>query len=69
MNVKLVSYSAPTEEWLFEGLDDLQDLIAFCAKFQILLHKLTAKQANVCLIIWLNISTGHHLKWSMLAWK
>ena len=32
MNVKLVSYSTPTEEWLFEGLDDLQDLIAFCAK-------------------------------------
>ena len=32
MNVKLVSYSAPTEEWAVEGLDDLQDLIAFCAK-------------------------------------
>ncbi len=32
MNVKLVSYSAPTEEWAAEGLDDLQDLIAFCAK-------------------------------------
>jgi thymidylate synthase (FAD) len=32
MNVKLVSYSAPTAEWADEGLDNLQDLIAFCAK-------------------------------------
>ena len=32
MNVKLVSYSAPTDEWADEGLDNLQDLIAFCAK-------------------------------------
>ena len=32
MNVKLVSYSTPTNEWAAEGLDDLQDLIAFCAK-------------------------------------
>ena len=32
MNVKLVSYSKPTEEFVAEGLTDLQDLIAFCAK-------------------------------------
>ena len=69
MNVKLVSYSAPTEEWAVEGLDDLQDLIAFCAKVSTLPHKLTVKQANVCSTTWLNINTGHRLKWSMLAWK
>ena len=32
MNVKLVSYSKPTEEFEKEGLVDLQELIAFCAK-------------------------------------
>ena len=32
MNVKLESYSKPTEEFEKEGLVDLQELIAFCAK-------------------------------------
>jgi len=32
LNVKLVSYSKPTEEFENEGLVDLQELIAFCAK-------------------------------------
>jgi|TARA_R110001606_G_scaffold94156_2_gene208972 thymidylate synthase (FAD) len=32
MNVKLVSYSTPSPEWEAEGLNNLQDLIAFCAK-------------------------------------
>ena len=30
--VKLVSYSQPTEEFVKEGLENVQDLIAFCAK-------------------------------------
>jgi len=32
MEVKLVSYTQPTEEWKEEGLENVQDLIAFCAK-------------------------------------
>ena len=32
MNVKLVSYTQPTEEFKDEGLENVQDLIAFCAK-------------------------------------
>ena len=32
MNVKLVSYSKPADEFLEEGLENVQDLIAFCAK-------------------------------------
>lgn len=32
MKVKLVSYSQPSEEMLSEGLEDVQDLIAFCAR-------------------------------------
>ena len=32
MNVRLVSYTTPTEEFKDEGLDNVQDLIAFCAK-------------------------------------
>jgi len=32
VNVKLVSYSKPADEFLKEGLFDVQDLIAFCAK-------------------------------------
>ena len=32
MSVKLISYSTATEELATEGLDDLQELIAFCAK-------------------------------------
>ena len=32
MKVKLVSYTQPTEEWKQEGLENVQDLIAFCAK-------------------------------------
>jgi thymidylate synthase (FAD) len=32
MNVKLVSFSKPSEDWEAEGLENLQDLIAFCAK-------------------------------------
>ena len=32
MQVKLVSYTTPTEEFKNEGLENVQDLIAFCAK-------------------------------------
>lgn len=32
MNVRLVSYTQPTEEFKTEGLENVQDLIAFCAK-------------------------------------
>ena len=32
MKVKLVSYSAPTEEFLDEGIDNIQELVAFCAR-------------------------------------
>ena len=32
MNVKLVSYSKPSDDFLEEGLEDAQDLIAFCAR-------------------------------------
>ena len=32
MNVRLVSYSQPTEEFRNQGVDDAQELIAFCAR-------------------------------------
>ena len=32
MKVKLVSYSQPTEEFMSQGVDDAQELIAFCAR-------------------------------------
>ena len=32
MNVRLVSYSQPTEEFRAQGIDDAQELIAFCAR-------------------------------------
>ena len=32
MKVKLVSYSKPTEEFLNEGIDNAQELVAFCAR-------------------------------------
>ena len=32
MNVKLVSYSQPTEEFANMGIDDAQELIAYCAR-------------------------------------
>jgi thymidylate synthase (FAD) len=32
MEVKLVSYSQPTEEFANEGIDNVQELIAFCAR-------------------------------------
>lgn len=32
MKVKLVSYSQPSDEFLQEGLDDVQDLVAYCAR-------------------------------------
>jgi thymidylate synthase (FAD) len=32
MQVKLVSYTKPSDELVIEGLEDLQDLIAFCAR-------------------------------------
>ena len=32
MNVKLLSYSQPTEEFRSQGLDDAQELIAYCAR-------------------------------------
>ena len=32
MNVKLISYSKPSDEMLDSNLEDLQDLIAFCAR-------------------------------------
>ena len=32
MNVRLVSYSRPTEEFGSQGIEDAQDLVAFCAR-------------------------------------
>jgi len=32
MNVKLVSYSQPTTEFINQGIENVQDLIAFCAR-------------------------------------
>jgi thymidylate synthase (FAD) len=32
MNVRLVSYSAPTAEFADQGIDNVQELIAFCAR-------------------------------------
>jgi len=32
MNVKLVSYSQPTQDFRAQGIDDAQELIAFCAR-------------------------------------
>ena len=32
MNVRLISYSQPTEEFKQNGIDDAQELIAFCAR-------------------------------------
>lgn len=32
MKVKLVSYSQPTEDYAANGIDDVQELIAFCAR-------------------------------------
>jgi thymidylate synthase (FAD) len=32
MNVKLLSYSQPTDEFKSMGLDDAQELIAYCAR-------------------------------------
>ena len=32
MNVKLISYSQPSEEMLECGIDDIQELVAFCAR-------------------------------------
>lgn len=32
MNVKLVSHSTPTEEFRVQGVEDTQDLVAFCAR-------------------------------------
>ncbi len=32
MNVKLVSYSQPTDEFANMGINDAQELIAYCAR-------------------------------------
>jgi thymidylate synthase (FAD) len=32
MNVKLLSYSQPTDEFATQGIDDVQELIAYCAR-------------------------------------
>jgi len=32
MNVKLLSYSQPTKEFVTQGIDDAQELIAYCAR-------------------------------------
>ena len=32
MKVRLVSYTAPTDDFKEEGLEDIQDLVAFCAR-------------------------------------
>jgi thymidylate synthase (FAD) len=32
MNVKLVSFSTPTEEFANQGIDNVQELVAFCAR-------------------------------------
>jgi len=32
MNVRLLSYSGPTEEFANQGIDDVQELVAYCAR-------------------------------------
>ena len=55
MKVRLVSYSKGTTI----GLDDVKDLIAYCAKVSN-----PSGQMNME-----NINIGHHLKWLLLVLK
>jgi thymidylate synthase (FAD) len=46
MEVKLVSYSKPSREFYSEGLLDVQDLIAFCARVSNPSNQLNAGTAD-----------------------
>jgi thymidylate synthase (FAD) len=61
MNVKLVSYSEPSKEMLNEGLENVQDLIAFCARVSNPSNQLN-KETNEKLIKYLI----KHQHWSPL---
>jgi len=46
MNVRLVSYSKPTEKFLSEGIDDVQDLISYCARVSNPANQLNTKTST-----------------------
>lgn len=46
MKVKLVSYSKPSDEFIAEGLEDMQDLVAYCARVSNPSNQLNMETAN-----------------------
>ena len=46
MKVKLVSYSSPTEEYTHQGIGDVQDLIAYCARVSNPSNQFNTETAN-----------------------
>ena len=64
MNVRLVSYTQPTEEFKTEGLENVQDLIAFCAKVSnpaAQINKETSERLNT----WCTVGVGDYGDYSI----
>jgi hypothetical protein len=69
MNVKLVSYSQPTEEFRDRGIDDAQELIAFCARVSNPTNQFNSDTSEKLISTSSDMHTGVHSKWFQLAWK
>ena len=51
MNVKIVSYTKPTEDMLDQGIGDLQELVAFCARVSNPSNPFNTEMVSVCMSI------------------
>ena len=58
MEVKLVSYSKPASEYEAEGIDDVQELIAFCARVSNPTAQINTDTSERLIRYLINISIG-----------
>ena len=66
-NVKLVSYSTPTENFSEEGLTDVQDLISYCARVSNPSNQFNKKTAQK-LILYLIIENYSYIQEFKFLW-
>ena len=67
MNVKLISFSMPSEEMVDMELESVQDLVAFCARVSNPNNQFNKETSEKLIQYLVKHSTGHRLRWHLLA--
>ena len=67
MKVKLISFSQPTADFKEEGLDNVQDLVAFCARVSNPSNQMNTETSQKLIKYLIKHQHFRLLKWSRLV--